>query len=366
MELDFFNSFTDFMTEMQETFPAFKDQFEAFEDSIMQNENKNEAVNIVLAPFRTFSRDILIHDPEMFLNPLVCLGDVDLSNLFNNTDVNTQFAIWQYLETLYISGNVYLKPHKKTQFLQTVWKIKSKYALPNLPAQGVDDDAITQATNQLQGLFGGNGGVMGDLLGDVAKTVGNVLKNNDPAAVLQSMMSGDMSAFGNVFDDMDKKYGDRLQKEPVDTGAFMQNATQMLSSVGGAGGAAGAGGFNPMSMLQGMMGGSTGATQPVPLGDEDESAGGMDPMAMMKMMQRMMGGQQRAPAAPTPRAPVIQQSAARPRTQQAPPRELDNPCRVPNVVEFRNEVHDVSKSPYFGAANTNVEDSKDTPSDSDN
>jgi len=219
----------------------------------------------------------------------------------------------------------------------------------------VDDDAITQATNQLQGLFGGNGGVMGDLLGDVAKTVGNVLKNNDPAAVLQSMMSGDMSAFGNVFDDMDKKYGDRLQKEPVDTGAFMQNATQMLSSVGGGGGAAGAGGFNPMSMLQGMMGGSTGATQPVPLGDEDESAGGMDPMAMMKMMQRMMGGQQRAPAAAAPRAPVIQQSAARPRPQQAP-----------NSVEFRNEVHDVSKSPYFGASNTNVEDSKDSPSDSDN
>ena len=299
MNFDFFTSFTEFMTEMQETFPHQKTALETFEDSITNCENQADAVNLVLAPFRHFSRNILTHDVDMFNAPLVCLGGIDLTSVYQSADSNTQTAIWQYLETLYVSGNVFLKPHKKKQFLQAVWKIKNKYApvTQNVPPAPIDDNAINQATQSLQALFGGQGGVMGDLLGDVAKTVGDTLKNNDPSTVLKNIMSGDMSMFGSVFEDMDQKYGSRLQEEPIDQNAFIQNASQMLTQAAGQSGQNGqnnGGRGAGRGVLRGRGGSGRGqrATRQrnAEADAETDMLGGLDPMALMQMMQGMLGG----------------------------------------------------------------------------
>lgn len=314
MDFDFFASFTEFMTEMQEIFPDDRDILEQFEDDITQAEDKMLAVKNVLDPFRPYSRNILSHDDEMFNTPMICFGGVDLSKIYHSADPNTQFAIWKYLEMLYISGNIYLKPHKKDQFLKAVFKIKQKYPpkLPNFPAmERMDESAIDNATNHLQQLFGGNeNSLMGDLLGDVAKSVGKALKDNDPKEVLQNILSGDMSVFGSTFEEMDQKYGKRLENGEIDSNQFMKSASQIMPMLGG--------------------------------GQENASGeNGINPMALMGMMQNMMGngglgglfGEQQ---------------------QQFPHQQP--------------EIHDVQESPYFTVrddTDSPEEDVRDPPSDSE-
>ena len=328
-QLDFFQSFVEFMTDMQETFPDCRDALEDFEDSIteMKDSDSNASIKLVLEPLRSHSREILTHDNEMFAQPFECFGGIDLSSVYHSTDAHTQFAIWQYLETLYVSGNLELKPQKKDQFLQAVWKIKQKYGvqpppaleLPDLPDNlpPINSDQINQATSQLQQLFGGNE-VMGGIIGDVASKVGDVLKNNDLKAVLQSLMSGDTSMFGqDFFASMDDKYGEQLQENPVNQEDLMQNANQMLRGMMGGAGQRG-GQMNPLAMLSSMMGGG----------------GGMPPMGFPS-------GQQ-------------QQHIVPPHQQV-------------------QQVHDVQGSPYFQQQGidrspqdaVSDEDAKDVPSDTD-
>lgn len=292
-QFDFFQSFIEFMTDMQETFPDCRDSLEQFEDSIIEmkdQERRNDAIKLVLEPLKCHSREILTHDNEMFAKPFECLGGIDLSSVFHSTDPHTQFAIWQYLETLYVSGNMELKPHKKEQFLQAVLKIKQKYGVQPPPAfelpelsenfAAINPEQINQATNHLQQLFGGNE-VMGGIIGDVANKIGDVLQNKDPKMVLQSLMSGDTSVIGqDFFASMDQKYGEQLEENPINQEDMMQNANQMLTGMmGGSEGQQ----MNPFQMLQGMMmnaqgpmGTSTHDVQESPYFQEQSVQGGKD------------------------------------------------------------------------------------------
>jgi hypothetical protein len=296
-QLDFFTNFAEFMGEMQENFPEIKDTLAVYAKEIADTTPQSDGVNAVLVPFRRFSRNILTHDPEMFSQELMCFGGIDLANVYNNTDNTSKWAIQQYLENLYISGNIFLKPHKKEQFLQLVSNIKTKYInrptdtagakkknalIPQVPAGMFNDDSIQNAMSKLQGVFG-DSGIMGELLGDVTRTVGSALKDNDPTELMRDMLSGDTSKFGDLFGQLDEKYGERLQNEPIDENQLMQGASKVMEEV------AGQGGGNPMDMMgmmQGLMGGGMGGDG----GDEGDSQGSGGMMGMMQGLMSGMGG----------------------------------------------------------------------------
>jgi hypothetical protein len=406
-QLKFFNSFNEFVKEMQDNFPETKDILTQYAKTINEITPRSDAVNNVLTPFRRFSRNILIHDPDMFSQELVCLGGIDLSNLYNNTDNTSKRAIQQYLETLYISGNICLKPHKKKQFLQAVTKIKSKYPTPTaaaaastqigrangggapvppLPAGIFNDDSIQNAMSQLQGMFG-NSGIMGELLGDVTKTVGSALKNNDPNQLLQDMLSGDMSKFGDVFGQLDAKYGERLKNEPIDENQLMEGASRVMEGVTGQSGGnpmdmmgmmqglmsgrgeGGAGGGpDMMGMMQGLMGG--GGNEPIDIfADDEPQQGGIDMLGMMQglmngMKQQSGGdGQTEGGAPPLDMMGMMQGLMQGLNTsnnsEEGIPSEsmmsmLSNLMQPP--TQEVDEVHDVKNSPYFSQTIPDVND----------
>jgi hypothetical protein len=298
---DFFACLEDFVMDMGNTFPDHKDTLTNFHKDTLAMENQKEQVKSVLKPIRSHARSILTYNPDMFEKPLVCFGGLDLSNVYHGAGPQTQFTIMRYLETMYIDGNIFLKPHKKEMFLKTVWNIKSKYkpqlpALPQVPEGAeIDDEAIQAATEQFQGMFGdtlgGEGGFMGDLLGDVASSVGNALKDNDPNEVLQKVFSGDMSMFEGMFKDMDQKYGDQLRGGENGDPAEAPDMSGLTDMLGG--------------LMGGLMGGENGdgdgqqqgnpfaammAAANAMGGEAPGTAGEINPMGLMGLMQGMMGG----------------------------------------------------------------------------
>jgi hypothetical protein len=110
------------------------------------------------------------------------------------------------------------------------------------------------------------------------------LQDNNPQELMMSLMSGDHSAFGDLFQNMDQKYGDKLKDENIDE-------SEILAKAG--------------TLFQNAPGGQN-------LGGAQQ---GMNPMAMMNMFNNMMP--------PQPVAPQAQQQIALP------------------------QVHDVQTSPYF-------------------
>jgi hypothetical protein len=311
----------------------------------------------------------------MFSDELMCLGGIDLAGLYNSTDKTSQWAIQQYLETLYISGNVFLKPHKKKQFLQAVTKIKSKYnkqLIPTIPGEMFNDQSIQGALGQLQGIFGGDSGIMGEMLGDVTGMVGNALKNHDPNQLLQDMLSGDMSKFGDVFKHMDEKYGERLQNEPFDEKQLMQNASRAMKSVGNSVLNSNSTAPDMSGLMQNMLGeeggGIMGMMQGL-MGGDNENNGAPD---IMSMMQGMMGNgnNTNSDRSSAPDIMSMMQGLMGDTNSEGGPNLMSMMQGLMQSNES-NEIDDVQNSPYFSpqsAPNDQSapeEDIKDPPSDSD-
>lgn len=293
----FWSVVNEFVEDLQQTLPEHTDEFEKFmlQYDDISSENENNIVKTIMKPIKSYSKQILSHNDSMFENEVEWLG-INFSKMWNEDGLSdyTKFFIWQYIEDIYILGNLYLNPNKRELFLQAVKRIKEKYPAP-LPPMPVDfpaavgdqpiqieENQINDATEHLKTIFAGND-VLQDLVGDIAQNVGKALQNNNPQELMMSLMSGDHSAFGDLFQDMDKKYGDKLKDENIDENAILAKAGNLFQ----------------------------GAPQ------QQGQAAGMNPMAMMSMFNQMMP--------PQPQTGQPTQRGQRP----------------------QGNVHDVQNSPYF-------------------
>jgi hypothetical protein len=208
-----------------------------------EREGEKEIINDVLDPLRRYSRQILIHDVTMFNMPVVFNGTIDLSAMWHTElSEENQYSFWDYLEKLYIIGNIVLKPRKQDDFLKVVWKIKQKYGgAPGTSSSGsigiaeeVNDDSIQNATEQLQSMFGGNP-VLNEMVKDIAQNVGQALKENDPNQMMMSLLNGDHSMFAPLLENMSSKYGERLKNEPINEEELLSQTQNLFKNMPGMG-----------------------------------------------------------------------------------------------------------------------------------
>ena len=338
LSFDFFKIFSDFMTEMQETFPNVRETLESFENDVLHNENKNDAVNEVLVPLRPYSRQILTYDTELFTKPLICFGGVNLSELMQNAEHDTCITVIQHLEMLYISGNIFLKPQKKEQFYKACLNIKSKYS-PKHQTEDVNDDTIQMIAGQVQQMFGTENETLGNLIGDVSKIVGNALKNNKPEDLMNAIFQNDMSVLGDSFQQLNKKYSSLPEKEMQ---GMLNGMTKRANEITQGGG---------LQDIMSMFGG----------GQSAGTGNGGNPMAgLMQMMQGLTG-----PGGPGGPAGLMAPGgpAGGPNNQQRRKNNGGRPLQPRNTVVERLE--NDKKNFSTGSAAAPKDDEKDTPSDNE-
>jgi hypothetical protein len=242
----FYKVFNDFMSDLKFVFPEQSGAIDGYLQKLNDvptedREGEKQVINDVLQPLRRYSRQILINDETMFNMPIVFNETIDLSAMWHTelSDDN-QRSFWDYLEKLYIIGNIVLKPKKQDEFLKVVWKIKQKYGGASADAgssgvaEEVNDDSIQNATEQLQSMFGGNP-VLNEMVKDIAQNVGQALKENDPNQMMMSLLSGDHSMFAPLLENMSSKYGERLKNEPINEEELLNQTQNLFKNMPGMG-----------------------------------------------------------------------------------------------------------------------------------
>jgi len=205
---------------------------------------ESRIIKKVLLPLKKYSKEIVCNDPRMFNMPIQ-FGKVDLSAMWymmKNMQVpeEDKNVFWKYIENLYICGNIALQPHKKDAFMNVVNNIKNKYG-NKLPVEKDEDDeddedggfnaeAISKATEQLQGMFGSNP-VLNNLVTDIAQNVGDKLKGQDQMMLMGKLLSGDHSMFGDLLENMSSKYGEELRNTPINEEEIREKTQQLFGGM---------------------------------------------------------------------------------------------------------------------------------------
>ena len=195
-------------------------------------------VHAVVAQFRGKSRDILYQNPEYFNQPLFLFPagqgfiDVNVAEVWRQNKLFQQ-GLWQYIEQLYVIGNVCLHPNRKDKFLKIVRQLKREANPAAGPPEDEEDIAgVVQGISQMMGL--GDNPAMGELMTDLAKQMHQTMsQTDDPMALLQSMMSGDMSALGDMQQSFERKITAKIETGELSEADFQQSREGMAANFGG-------------------------------------------------------------------------------------------------------------------------------------
>lgn len=201
-------------------------------------------VHEVIKQFRGKSREIIFQDARYFDEPLHVfpgVAGVDVAELWRNHPLYRN-GLWQYIEQLYVIGNVCLHPNRKNDFLQAVRKLKSlrnnsdaggaAAAEDEEPPQEEDMDAVIE---NMAGMFGMEGNpAMKQLMGTMARNLhGTMSQSANPMGMLQSLLSGDMSVLGGLEEQMTKEIEEKMEAGELSEADFQQTRQGMMQQFGG-------------------------------------------------------------------------------------------------------------------------------------
>ena len=212
------------------------------------------------------SRDILFRNGCIFGNELKLFDDIiDVSSVWRKQDSTGKKIIWEYVEQLYVIGNVVVYPERKNKFLQLVRVLKqqqstiselendcqmpddhvetteisrdqtSQEAVLESPVESESQPEAQQAINDINSAFGlQEGDIMTDMVGDIALQVNDMMQSTDnPQALLSKMMSGDMSMFQNMMEEIGGKIEKKIESGEIDRSALEAQAKSMVGKFQG-------------------------------------------------------------------------------------------------------------------------------------
>lgn len=298
-------------------------------DEIYNNNSREDTtlnlVKPVIKSFKSHSKDILFRNGCIFSSPLMMFDNsVDVARLWRKQSPESRHVMWEFIEQLYVIGNLVVYPNRKEKFLQLVSALKQQQQsikeLESMDEPEMDksihiendgsnvegDEETQQALKEINQMFGlTEGDVMTEMVGDIAGQVNNMLKNTEnPEQLIQQMMRGDMSMFQGMMQNVGQKLEQKIESGEVDRNALEAQAQSMVGQFQGLSQQLGMGGMQGMGIPN--MGGMQGMPQGMPPGMPQGMPQGMPPldpnmMAQFQNMQNMqMPNSQNMSQPPTP------------------------------------------------------------------
>lgn len=234
-----------------------------------QSEFCRGIVHEVIMRFRNKSKQILLQDSSYFDEQLLLFPtiDLDVAALWRDRPLYRN-GLWKWIEQLYVIGNVCLHPNRKDKFLKAVKELKASArgvatASPEAEEeqeQGPQDmDAVIDT---MAGMFGmDQNPAMKRMMAKMAKSLhGSMSQAEDPMALVQQLVSGDMSMLGDLQGEMEKDITKSIESGELTEADFVRSREGMMNKFGGMSGL--------MQMAQGMgiqvPGGAVEPPQPQP------------------------------------------------------------------------------------------------------
>lgn len=288
---------------------ALEDLLQKIREGDPHSDWHREIVHEVIKRFRGKSKEILWQDSSYFDEELLLfpgIDSIDISKIWRERPLY-RTGLWQFVEQLFVIGNVCLHPNRKDKFLQIVRQLKQMKnpELASMQPEETEEEDISGVVQGMAQMFGmGDNPAMGELMTDLAKHMHTTMSQSaNPMELLQSMISGDMSCLGDLEQRMQAKIADKMATGELTEADFEQQREGMLQNFGG---------------MEGLMQMAGGLGLEIP---EEGTAG--QAMDAELPGNAKMSQQQRAQLALQQRERVMQLAAGqhpRPQQQQQQPR----------------------------------------------
>lgn len=219
-------------------------QLEAFLQQIREGDPHSEwhrnIVHEVIKRFRGKSKEILWQDPSYFDQPLLLfpgVDGIDIARLWKEHQLYRN-ALWQWVEQLFVIGNVCLHPNRKDKFLQIVKQLKQLKSGEPASMQPAEEepeedlDGVVQGMAQMFGM--GDNPAMMEIMTDLTKHMHTTMTQSaNPMQLLQSMISGDMSVLGDLDQRIQSKIATKLETGELTEEDFERQSQGMMQNFGG-------------------------------------------------------------------------------------------------------------------------------------
>ena len=197
-------------------------------------------VKFVCDQFDGHSKAILFRLPEFFESKSLKIFqsvDFDLSEQWKARPMWRQ-SIWEWVERLFVIGNVCLHPNRKDKFLQAVRKLKMQQQQREVddslghPDEEEDIQGVVDGMAQMFGLPPES--PMNEFMSDLAVHMQQKMTQSDnPMALLQSMMNGDMSVLDDVNEKIQAKIEAKIESGELTEEDFQRQQEGMMQNFGG-------------------------------------------------------------------------------------------------------------------------------------
>jgi hypothetical protein len=215
-------------------------QLEEFLQKVREGDPHSEwhrgIVYEVIKRFRGKSKDILFQEPSYFEEELKLfpgIDGIDIAKLWRERPLYRN-GLWQWVEQLFVIGNVCLHPNRKHKFLKVVRQLKQmKQGITEAPEEEEEDiSGVVQGMAEMFGM--GDNPAMGELMTDLAKHMHQTMSTSEnPMGLLQSMISGDMGCLGDLEQRMQQKIAHKMETGELTEADFERQREGMLQNFGG-------------------------------------------------------------------------------------------------------------------------------------
>lgn len=239
-------------------------------------------INLIVKPLSKelskHSKNILFRKEELFLEDIVVfpafegvaenVERIDICKFYRSIPQEQRYGFWEFFEQLYVLGNL-ITHHsldKRHRFLELVRTLKQSYentlkqpptnqpppflnsSLPGMSAPGtpgvpgvpgapgapdVPGVPYNDALGNINDMFGfGDDHFMKDVVGDIAKQVETMISDtSNPAGILQSVMSGDMSQFEGLMKNVTQTIEQKIENGEISRQQLEQQAQTFVQQM---------------------------------------------------------------------------------------------------------------------------------------
>ena len=227
----------DSSTGVAETLRTFDTFIEKLNTGDSHDDWHRELVHEVIARFRGKSKAIIFQEASYFDEPLLLfpgIDGVDIAKLWQEHPVYRQ-GLWAWIEQLFIIGNVCLHPNRKDKFLQTVKQLRASKPGAQPVAAEEPEENMDEVIQGIAGMFGvQQDNPMFGMMTKLAGRMKNTMETTDnPMALLQQMMSGDMSSLGDLQQEFQTEIEQKIQSGEMSAEELQRQRDGMLQNFGG-------------------------------------------------------------------------------------------------------------------------------------
>ena len=294
--IEYFNDYTrDFVRDIQETFPEYRDLLGEYYADILTEESQNtdKHVKRFMRKMREFKTEISTKSPDLYKEPVFILKNLDFKILFESEELSNdnREKMWEYIQTLFVLGESIINDSERVKKLVKNFKrLRTPDEGTNEgPAESTEeapDEEDEHILNMLKNLSERKpdkpldenmfeNGMIGKLAQelseelDIEKMGLNISEDSNVDSIFSNLLSGNNPMkFMNLIQTVGQKIQTKMDENGLDQEALVNEATSMMSNLQGSNNL-----FDNLMKQAGNLGGMPNPGQGQGKGQRQESTG---------------------------------------------------------------------------------------------